>query len=321
MGSKSHSKDESSDEGDNSSGGDPPPSNSAVFSEGERVLAYHGPRIYEAKVQKTEFRKKEWKYFVHYLGWNKSWDEWVGSDRLLKHSEENILKQLTLDKKQGVDKNTRSGRGGHTKPKTSAEAKAEKEDPKTQVFRGKKRKSESAVEKDNGSVEKPVKIQMPLSLRKQLLDDWESVNQQSKLVKLPRSPTVDEILTKYLEYKSKKDPVNADAVGEILKGVRCYFDKALALMLLYKKERSQFNEAVGENVSPSTVYGAEHLLRLFVKLPDLLSFLNIDQETSVHLQQRLADFLKFLQKHQITFFRSSYESPKSSQGSGKAKEV
>ncbi|CAM8879347.1 unnamed protein product [Rhodiola kirilowii] len=92
-------------------------------------------------------------------------------------------------------------------------------------------------------------------------------------------------------------------------------------MLLYKKERSQFNEAVGENVSPSTVYGAEHLLRLFVKLPDLLSFLNIDQETSVHLQQRLADFLKFLQKHQITFFQSSYESPKSSQGSGKAKEV
>ncbi|CAM8901270.1 unnamed protein product [Rhodiola kirilowii] len=70
MCSKSHSRHNSTDEGCNSSGGDPP-SDSAVFSEGERVLAYHGPRIYEAKVQKTEFRKKEWKYFVHYLGWNK----------------------------------------------------------------------------------------------------------------------------------------------------------------------------------------------------------------------------------------------------------
>lgn len=62
---------------------------------------------------------------------------------------------------------------------------------------------------------------------------------------------------------------NVDTVGEILKGVRCYFDKALPLMLLYKKERSQFDEAVAESVSPSTVYGAEHLLRLFGKLVTL----------------------------------------------------
>lgn len=44
----------------------------------------------------------------------------MGVDRLLKHSEENILKQQTLEKKQGIDKNTKSGRSGHTKPKTSA---------------------------------------------------------------------------------------------------------------------------------------------------------------------------------------------------------
>lgn len=54
-----------------------------------------------------------------------------------------------------------------------------------------------------------------------------------------------------------------DAVGEILKGLRCYFDKALPMLLLYKKERQQFKDAVGDDVSPSTIYGAEHLLRLF----------------------------------------------------------
>ena len=54
-----------------------------------------------------------------------------------------------------------------------------------------------------------------------------------------------------------------DSIGEILKGIRCYFDKALPVMLLYKKERKQYHEAVVDNVSPSTVYGAEHLLRLF----------------------------------------------------------
>lgn len=54
-----------------------------------------------------------------------------------------------------------------------------------------------------------------------------------------------------------------DTVGEILNGIRCYFDKALPVLLLYKKERQQYHEAVSDNVSPSSVYGAEHLLRLF----------------------------------------------------------
>ena len=52
-------------------------------------------------------------------------------------------------------------------------------------------------------------------------------------------------------------------MGEILKGLRCYFDKALVAMLLYKNEREQYQEAVSDKVSPSSVYGAEHLLRLF----------------------------------------------------------
>lgn len=55
----------------------------------------------------------------------------------------------------------------------------------------------------------------------------------------------------------------AEGVGEILKGLREYFDKALPAMLLYKKERQQYQEVVKDNISPSTVYGAEHLLRLF----------------------------------------------------------
>lgn len=44
-----------------------------------------------------------------------------------------------------------------------------------------------------------------------------------------------------------------------------YFDKTLPVMLLYKRERQQYHDAITDNVSPSTVYGAEHLLRLFGK--------------------------------------------------------
>ncbi|KAJ6954904.1 hypothetical protein NC652_006370 [Populus alba x Populus x berolinensis] len=34
-------------------------------------------------------------------------------------------------------------------------------------------------------------------------------------------------------------------------------------MLLYKSERQQYADAIADDVSPSVVYGAEHLLRLF----------------------------------------------------------
>lgn len=64
-----------------------------------------------------------------------------------------------------------------------------------------------------------------------------------------------------------------DPVGEILKGIRCYFDRALPVMLLYKKERKQYLEAVVGDVSPSTIYGAEHLLRLFGMITHKCQFL------------------------------------------------
>lgn len=49
-----------------------------------------------------------------------SWDEWVSADRLLKHTEENLVKQKALDKKQGVEKGAKSGRSAQTKTRSSA---------------------------------------------------------------------------------------------------------------------------------------------------------------------------------------------------------
>ncbi|KDO84054.1 hypothetical protein CISIN_1g0200391mg, partial [Citrus sinensis] len=84
----------------------------------------------------------------------------------------------------------------------------------------------------------------------------------------------------------------ADSTGEIVKGLRCYFDKALPIMLLYKSEREQYEDSMAADVSPSSVYGAEHLLRLFVKLPELLVHAKIEEETLTLLQHKLVDLLK-----------------------------
>ncbi|CAL5022516.1 unnamed protein product [Urochloa decumbens] len=286
------------------------------FKEGDRVLAYHGPLLYEAKVQRIENLEDEWRYFVHYLGWNKNWDEWVANDRLLKLTDENIRKQQELEKNQVVDKTVKSGRSTQHKLKgANADAKADKDDAKNLV-KGKKRKTQPGTEeKEKRSSESLLVSQFPLTLKKQLVDDWENVTQLGKLVKLPRSPTVDDILKRYLEHRAKKDNKINDSYAEILKGLRCYFDKALPAMLLYKKERDQYTEEVKGDISPSTVYGAEHLLRLFVKLPELLAFVNMEEDALNKLQQKLLDILKFLQKNQSTFFISVYDDRKGADGS------
>ncbi|KAL3697628.1 hypothetical protein R1sor_011704 [Riccia sorocarpa] len=283
------------------------------FVEGDKVLAYHGPLIYEAKVQRAEFRKNEWKYFVHYLGWSKNWDEWVGTGRLMEFSEANLEIQKKLFKDQNVDKPSK-GRVSQGKQKTPAESKGEKEVGKSiPASKGKKRKAESAVseEKDTDEPDHVMKIPIPAVLKKQLVDDWELI-QSGKSIKLPRKPCVDEILKGYRELKIKREGTEEDSLGEVLEGLQAYFDRALPAMLLYKQERAQYAEVVADGSlgPPSAVYGAEHLLRLFVKLPELLAFINMEEEALNQLQQRLQDFLKYLQKNQSTFFLSIYDGPK-----------
>jgi len=53
-------------------------------------------------------------------------------------------------------------------------------------------------------------------------------------------------------------------------GVCAYFDKCLAHCLLYRPERGQARGALAGGALPSSLYGGEHLLRLFVKMPELL---------------------------------------------------
>ncbi len=78
------------------------------FSAGERILCYHGPLLYEAKILKAELWENREEngphYFVHYKGWKQSWDEWVPEARMCKFNQENINKQKEI--KQSKRKNT-----------------------------------------------------------------------------------------------------------------------------------------------------------------------------------------------------------------------
>ncbi|EDO38666.1 predicted protein, partial [Nematostella vectensis] len=67
--------------------------------QGDTVLCYEPDPtkarvLYEAKVlevdiTKDEKGKKVPEYFIHFNGWNKSWDRWVVEESVLKNSEAN----------------------------------------------------------------------------------------------------------------------------------------------------------------------------------------------------------------------------------------
>ncbi|XP_027148404.1 protein MRG1-like isoform X2 [Coffea eugenioides] len=288
------------------------------YQEGELVLAYHNQRVYPAKIMKVDLLLNEWRYSVHYPGWKKSWDEVVGMDRLMKYTEENRQKQQEHNKKQEMESNAKPG--SKQKILTGYSGLT------TAGARGKKRRSGSVqMEKAMLLTEKRVNIHIPPGLKKLLVHDWECVTHLGKLVKLPCSPNVDEVLSKYYDYRLKKDDGDGcrltGSVGEVVNGLRRYFDKALPAMLLYKNERQQYEEAITDNIAPSAVYGAEHLLRLFVKLPDILHSADIEDTILLELQEYLVDFLKFLQKNQSSFFAAAQQSTEISDLTIKKQEV
>jgi len=283
-------------------------SDSLTYITDERVLCYHGVLIYEAKILKGEIWENKSipeengpHYFVHYKGWKQTWDEWVPEERILKFTQENI--ELKNRLKEAYSPHTRNHEK-KTSTTTDNSKKKNRENTKVSVAEPIKR-----IE---------IKIPIPDPLKLQLVDDWENITKDKKLVPLPRKPTVVEILSEYKKASAelKKDEKNReiDLISEMLDGIQLYFDRALGNILLYHFERQQYIEIESKNEEKkmSEIYGAEHLLRLFVQFPFLLEETNLDQDSLTIIQQYMVEFLKFLADNQKKFFTTEYEPAKPS---------
>lgn len=73
-------------------------------------------------------------------------------------------------------------------------------------------------------------------------------------------------------------------------------------LLLYGEERAQADSFIADGTLPSAVYGAEHLLRLFVKLPEYLPIAGSTEEQYRVLQTRMHEVLDFLQSKATEYF-------------------
>ncbi|CEQ38904.1 SPOSA6832_00380, partial [Sporobolomyces salmonicolor] len=176
-----------------------------------------------------------------------------------------------------------------------------------------------------------VKIAIPDNLKTQLVDDWEAItkNQQVRrfddpfragppvdgdgvrqLVPLPRNPSVDVILDEWLKYLQNEEEDKKRLAAEVAAGLGLYFNKALGNNLLYRFERGQYQEQYkalqGTDKQMSSVYGGEHLLRLFVNLPELLAHTSLDPESMGVLKENMVQFLAWMDLNRRVLFVKEY---------------
>ncbi|OBZ87074.1 Chromatin modification-related protein eaf3 [Choanephora cucurbitarum] len=265
------------------------------FEKDERVLCYHGPFVYEAKILKRKEDQEEQdenQYFVHYKGWKQTWDEWVTEDRVLKYTDTNLQKQKQLKESSLKRKSSRASVSASQTPENTTEP------------RSRKRYRDSSIDKtrlDDDNKRSQFQLIIPDTLKGLLVDDWENITKNRQVLTLPREATVDKILEDF----RAQCPIKDEALGEFIQGVLLYFNKMIGTSLLYRSERKQFEEMCGDK-EPSSVYGAEHLLRLFVELPSLMSATNIDADTMAEVKERLEELLRFVQENEKDYFPSDY---------------
>nr|XP_053648113.1 mortality factor 4-like protein 1 [Cherax quadricarinatus] len=338
------------------------------FSESEKVLCFHGPLIYEAKCLKVQVKDKQIKYFIHYAGWNKNWDEWVPESRVLKLSDANLNRQKDLQKAHeaslknkkskkekkklpkevgkegGPGGGSSSGGGGGgggsggggggcgntsgggddsrsstpstdrsssgpgkrsaaSTPTTPASVKGEESENKK-----KRSKLDSTVDTEEQfmtAVE--VRVKLPDELKPALVDDWDLISRQRKLAVIPARVTVNTILADYVRAKTNNKnstPNKESAVQEVVAGLKEYFNVMLGTQLLYKFERPQYAEVLQQNKNKqaSDIYGFIHLIRLFVRLGQMLAYTQLDEKSVTLLNFHLQDFLRFTVKNMETYY-------------------
>uniref|UniRef100_A0A4W5QD64 Mortality factor 4 like 2 n=1 Tax=Hucho hucho TaxID=62062 RepID=A0A4W5QD64_9TELE len=254
---------------------------------------------------KTNIKEKQIKYFIHYSGWNKNWDEWVPESRVLKYVDSNLQKQKELQKanqmihKIIIRKSPAAGEGTST-------------GEMPQPPRKKRARCDPTVESEETFINRvEVKVKIPEELKPWLVDDWDLITRQKQLFHLPARKNVDAVLEDYASYKKSRGTSESKeyAVNEVVAGIREYFNVMLGTQLLYKFERPQYAEILADHPDTpmSQVYGGPHLLRLFVRIGSMLAYTPLDEKSLALLLNYLQDFLKYLMKNSSLFSASDYE--------------
>lgn len=296
------------------------PRDTGVFKIKEKVLVAYTDKHYEAKVMKAEKREEMWFYFIHYPGWNRNFDEWVEAPGLVKFDpllvnvkESSVAPSVSADAEPAASEDMQhfestlvplpqTGYKGQqsqiqqpARPKTSQSDKR----PKKKVTKADDNAHNKSWDSDHST---QMEFELPVRLKQILLDEYDGLAGHEELPSLPYKPCVADILSQYVE-ESNSEGLAFEA--EVANGLQSYFDTALQHMLLYPQEQDR-QCTLPAGAMPSSLYGGSHLLRLLVKLPEILP--NPSAASQDRLQAGLVDFIVFLEDNAAEIFASKAQS-------------
>lgn len=191
------------------------------------VKALDNGKLYDAKILKIQNIGSKVMYFIHFQGWAPKFDTWIHEDQVSEKSDVDRMKSLEdqisgiAPTKQSVKKNKRPldpdavmvvGDDGGPKLDDAAAKEKARADLLAAQFR--KRRKQLSM-KDMAENEDPAvsaKLNIPLGLKKHLVDEWGLITNDKRLLKLPRPITVEKAIDDYVDGKTK-ELKNFDEVG------------------------------------------------------------------------------------------------------------
>ncbi|XP_021028879.1 mortality factor 4-like protein 1 [Mus caroli] len=284
------------------------------FQEGERVLCFHGPLLYEAKCVKVAIKDKQVKYFIHYSGWNKksavrprrsekslktredivalfpvpegapsvhhplltsSWDEWVPESRVLKYVDTNLQKQRELQKANQEQYAEGKMRGAAPGKKTSGLQQ------KNVEVKTKKNKQKTPGNGDGGSTSETP--QPPRKKRARV--DPTVENEETFMNRVEVKVKIPEELKPWL----------VDDWDLITRQKQLFYLPAKKNVDSILEDYANYKKSRGNTDNKCAV----------VRIGAMLAYTPLDEKSLALLLNYLHDFLKYLAKNSATLFSAS----------------
>lgn len=273
---------------------------------GDRIICEHKGLKYEARVlnsrkdPNSQDKNAEMQFLIHYQGWNKNWDEWVGESRIYQYNETNVASM----KEQRVAPSKSKGTGSARKKLAIQQTQSNTSSTSTQ---GDGKESSISIDLDEIiPLEQEVKIKIPDELKDWLIDDDNCIKNK-KLTVLPARATISMIFKDFVNHKkiTTKTPGEKEAILlELTLGIKDYFNIMLGSHLLYKFERLQYQNLLkdeGKDVDLTCHYGVIHLIRLFTKIGKPLAATTLDSQNIQTIVNYIQELLKFISKQSSLF--------------------
>lgn len=261
----------------------------------DRIICEHKGLKYEARVLKIDDKSKsgDVQFLVHYQGWNKNWDEWVGENRVFQYNDTN----LAAMKEQKVSQSKSRGTGSARK---KLAVQLNQSNTSTVSSQGSVSAAPIITEPEEPiQLDKEVKIKIPESLKDLLIDDDNNIKNK-KLTFLPAKTNISTILKDFIHHKKTAAKISVDkevVLNELTLGIKDYFNAMLGAHLLYKFERLQYQTLLKDNGKDADLtahYGVIHLVRLFTKIGRPLAVTSLDSQSIQKIVNYIQDLLKFI---------------------------